>query len=155
MQTGLKYLLHFKTPMMVPATPVIKLLIPLMVVMLLSPSAISQRLTLNATPKEQVQYPGKIKTAWHAPAATIVVDISTGTINITGPNKRFLKIISRDPTYKIHGYKSSWYFKCIDQKKHTCSLSVDLPDEYFTQKGVVALGYSNRFYIYSITDQGK
>jgi hypothetical protein len=140
---------------MVPTIPIIKLFVAVVAVTLLSPRVMAQRLTLNASPKEQVQYPGKIKSAWHGPAATITVDINAGTIDITGSNKRLLKIVSRDSTYKIHGYKYSWYFSCIDPKKHSCTVSVDLPDEYFTKKGVVALGYSNRFYIYSIADQGK
>jgi len=115
----------------------------------------AQRYTLKAHPDKKITYPGRIKSAWPGPATTIAVDIDAGKIDITGSPKRSLRITSRDSTYRSALYKYSYYFRCVDQSNHSCSVTVDLPSEYFTQKGVVSLGYSNRFYIYSVTDQGK
>ena len=118
-------------------------------------NAQAQRYTLKAHPDKKITYPGRIKSAWPGPATTISVDIDAGKIDITGSPKRSLRITSRDSTYRSALYKYSYYFRCVDQSNHSCSVTVDLPSEYFTQKGVVSLGYSNRFYIYSITDQSK
>jgi len=115
----------------------------------------AQRYTLKAQPDKKITYPGRIKSAWPGPATTIAVDVDAGKIDITGSPKRSLRITSRDSTYRSALYKYSYYFRCVDQSNHSCSVTVDLPSEYFTQKGVVSLGYSNRFYIYSVTDQSK